>query len=303
MQVQTAAQQLLFCTSLIQTSTSAGTGFVWQAQSGSDSILVLVTNKHVALHSGPGSFSLAAGDGAGGVKLGERIDFAHHDFQSIWTGHPNSDVDVAATFLGPFVNNAAAAGKSVFLKSVAEDICPTDQVVHDDLDAIEPVVFVGYPNALFDKSNLTPISRRGHTATPVALDYNGLPSFLIDASVFPGSSGSPVFIYNESGYRTSTGFQLGASRLLFVGIVAAVHVQQDTGQIVTANAPHVQVNQLMDLGIVYNWRAVRETVEALFAAHGLPYGAPPTPDVAADAQVTTQTEAPDRPDDALPPND
>lgn len=198
----------------------------------------------------------------------------------------------------PF-NNAAAAGKSVFLKGVADELCPTDDVAENDLDAIEPVVFVGYPNALFDKTNLTPITRRGHTATPVSLNYNGLPSFLIDASVFPGSSGSPVFIYNESGYRAGGTFRLGAMRILFVGVVAAVHIQKDIGSIITTATPRVEVNQLMDLGIVYNWRAVRATVEALFASHGVPYGAAPpvVPDVG-DVEITTQDEAPIRPDDS-----
>lgn len=193
-----------------------------------------------------------------------------------------------------------ATGKSLFYRSVAEDICPTDQVVGEDLDVVEPVTFVGYPNALFDKVNLTPISRRGHTATPVALDYNGLPSFLIDASVFPGSSGSPVFIHQENGYKSGNAFQLGASRILFAGIVAAVHIQQDTGRLVTASSlPRVQLNQLLDLGIVYNWRAVRETVQAPFRAYGVPYGLAPSPTSAAsDVDITTQDEPPNRPDAA-----
>ncbi len=300
MRVETTSQQLLFCTSLIQTATSAGTGFVWSAQSGQSEVPVLITNKHVAMKHEPGSFSLAAGNSDGGVKLGERVDFAHADFATLWTGHPNNEVDIAACFLGPLLNSAVSAGKSIFYRSVAEDICPSDQVVAEDLDVVEPVTFVGYPNALFDKTNLTPISRRGHTATPVALDYNGGPSFLIDASVFPGSSGSPVFIYQENGYKAGGSFQLGASRILFVGIVAAVHVQQDTGQLVTAQSlPHVQLNQLMDLGIVYNWRAVRETVQALFAAHGVPYGAAPSDATAAKGvDITTQDEPPQRPEDA-----
>jgi V8-like Glu-specific endopeptidase len=63
----------------------------------------------------------------------------------------------------------------------------------DDLDAIERIIFVGYPNGMYDRKNYTPILRQGITATPFHLDYDGLPAFLIDASVFPGSSGSPVY--------------------------------------------------------------------------------------------------------------
>lgn len=223
MKVETAAQQLFFCTSLIETGSVAGMGFVWGAASASEHVLTLVTNKHVVSESGTGSFSIAAGD-ATTPKLGERVNFAPHDFASLWTGHPNPDVDLAAAFLGPFVNSAAAAGRSVFLRAVAESLCPTEVQVENDLDAIEPVVFVGYPNALFDQASLTPIARRGHTATPIALDYNGLPSFLIDASVFPGISGSPVFIHQENSYRDAGRLRIGASRVLFVGVVASVHI-------------------------------------------------------------------------------
>ena len=300
MRVETFAQQLFFCTSLIQTSATAGTGFVWMAESGPHQVPVLVTNKHVALTPGPGSFSLAAREPSGAPKLGERVSLAHPDLASAWTGHPNPEVDVAAMFLAPFFSAAESAGKLLFFRAVTEDICPSEEVVDADLDAIEPVVFVGYPNALFDKSNLTPIARRGYTATPVALDYNGLPSFLIDASVFPGSSGSPVFISQDNGYRSGSTMHLAASRILFVGLVAAVHIQQDTGRLVTSvPQAHVQLNQLMDLGIVYNWRAVRETVQGLFAAHDLPYGAVPPVQTgledAARVEVATQVEPPDRP--------
>ncbi len=92
---------------------------MWSAQSGASDVPVLLSNKHVAMKQEPGSFSLAAGDGAGGVKLGERVDLAHADFGSLWVGHPNPEVDIAACFLGPLLNSAVATGKSIFYRSVA----------------------------------------------------------------------------------------------------------------------------------------------------------------------------------------
>jgi hypothetical protein len=292
--VETPAQQMLFTTTLIQGTSTAGTGFVFNALSGGDVYPVLVTNKHVAMTPGRGSFSMFPARGDGQPLLGERVNFTHDDLSSLWVGHPTPDVDLAAMLVGPFVNLSAQQGKPVFFRAVGADICPSDDVV-DDLDAIEPVTFVGYPNALYDKVNLTPIARRGHTATPIHLDYNGLPSFLIDASVFPGSSGSPVFVVQEGGYRSKGSFMLGASRILFVGAVAAVHVQPDSGKLITGATPSVSFNQMLDLGIVFNWRAVIETIEALFAVRGLEYGAPaPEPD-AAEVDITQEEEPPVRP--------
>ncbi|MEV6272671.1 hypothetical protein AB0L64_36220 [Kribbella sp. NPDC051936] len=302
MQVKSPLQQLLFTTSLVQTSSSAGTAFVFVVPSGESQVYVLVSNKHVVAERGPGSFSLAERDStdASGntVKLGTRINFADEDLARHWTGHPDPNVDVSAMFLGPFINRAAAEGKQTFFRAIGEENFPSNSAAAD-LDPLEPVAFVGYPNALFDKVNLTPIARWGHIATPVALDYNGLPAFLIDASIFPGSSGSPVFIAQLNGYRENGTIHVGASRVMFAGLVASVHVQQDQAQLVTARPRHVVLNQLMDLGIVFNWRAVKETVQALYAAHGFTYGSDVRPSVAPPSvAVTEEEEPPLRPDDA-----
>mgnify|MGYP003291781313 CR=1 FL=1 len=46
----------------------------------------------------------------------------------------------------------------------------------------------------YDKKNNLPLVRTGTIASHPRKDFNGLPQFVIDAQVFPGSSGSPVFI-------------------------------------------------------------------------------------------------------------
>ena len=88
-----------------------------------------------------------------------------------------------------------------------------------DIGLIEDVLFVGYPNGMFDKANNLPVARRGITATPATVDYGGRPVFLIDASVFPGSSGSPVFLYNVGGWRSTTAFVAG-DRILFLARIS-----------------------------------------------------------------------------------
>lgn len=49
---------------------------------------------------------------------------------------------------------------------------------------------------------------------------------MIDAGVFPGSSGSPVFIYNQSSYPTKDGIVIG-NRLLFVGIISETMIRDE----------------------------------------------------------------------------
>ena len=53
------------------------------------------------------------------------------------------------------------------------------------------------------------------------LDYNGESKFLIDCSIFPGSSGSPVFLYNFPAYVEDGKVNFG-ERCALLGVVSSV---------------------------------------------------------------------------------
>ena len=142
------------------------------------------------------------------------------------------------------------------------------------LDAIEPVTFVGYPNGVWDSKNLLPVARRGTTASPIEVDFEGTPCFLIDASVFGGSSGSPVFILNQGSFATNEGGIVIGSRFLFVGVIAAVFFRTHLNQIIpvpipTQVQPMAQQQEMIDLGIVFKARTVVETIEAFLKAYNV----------------------------------
>lgn len=70
--------------------------------------------------------------------------------------------------------------------------------INDDLDILDSVYFIGYPSGIIDNFNLTPLVRKSNFSTVYTMNFNDMNQFLIDGSVFPGSSGSPVFIkYND----------------------------------------------------------------------------------------------------------
>jgi len=54
------------------------------------------------------------------------------------------------------------------------------------------VVIIGYPKGFYDEKNVFPIVKSGIIATRWGTHFNGMPAFLIDAKLFPGSSGSIV---------------------------------------------------------------------------------------------------------------
>lgn len=273
MQVQSPAEQLFFTTVRMETETDkehgAGTGFFFNYAEGESQYPFVVSNKHVVLDAKRGTllFTVREGDQP---KIGERFTVTLENFGSRWFGHPDTNVDIAVMPLAPVVNDVQEkAGKQLYFKAVGSELIP-DEAAMQQLDAIEQVLFVGYPNALYDEVNLTPIARVGVTATPLALDYGGRKAFLIDASVFPGSSGSPVFILNTGSYAPKGGGLVVGGRILFLGILSRVFVRRERGQFEVLDIPTGQVSamitrQMIDLGYVYKAEMIQETVAALLA--------------------------------------
>jgi len=104
---------------------------------------------------------------------------------------------------------------------------------------------IGYPNGIWDEKNNMPIIRRGITATSPKYDYNNLPIFIIDCACFPGSSGSPVLIFNQGGYVDAKGtLNLGGSRVLLLGVLYAGPQHVAEGEIKTIDVPlqHVPIS-------------------------------------------------------------
>lgn len=95
---------------------------------------------------------------------------------------------------------------------------------------------VGYPRGLRDEKHNTPIIRQGITATHPALDYNNKPEFVIDIAAFPGSSGSPVLIYNEGTYATESGIVVG-TRVYLLGTIYGGPQLTLEGKIVVKDIP------------------------------------------------------------------
>ena len=278
MKVETVLESILFSTVRIETTSNAGsasgTGFIFSYPSptGVDEKF-LVTNKHVVAKAITGHLFFTQANGATiGFEeplLGQRADVTIDNFESIWLGHPDPRIDVAACKFEPIIQALNHHGKRIFFKSVPHKAIPS-KVEIEEFDALEEVVFFGYPDGLYDNVSLLPIIRRGITATPAQIDFNGSPMFLIDASVFPGSSGSPVFLLHRPGRTDSKGSILySGPNAYLLGILSAVHVSEDLVPVElipvsTGRIPGVKTTQMLDLGIVYKASTVLEVV-----THGL----------------------------------
>jgi hypothetical protein len=273
MNVETPYEQLFFTTAFIQADypdgrIGSGTGFFYGVNVSADQLVMfLVTNKHVI-------------DGAANIRV-TLIASADSEMKqpvlgeaetiiiptAVFFGHPDADIDVAVAPIGPWMNGLQSQGKHVFLRSLAPGIALNDSVA-SSLDALEDVTFIGYPNGLYDRLNHLPIARRGITATPVAVDYEGKPIFLVDASVFPGSSGSPVFIAQTGGYASRGGGFIIGGRVIFLGIIAAVYQRSVPIIQVPAGAASVVMDPL-NIGIVYKAKTIEETVDHALERYSL----------------------------------
>jgi hypothetical protein len=148
---------------------------------------------------------------------------------------------------------------------------PSDATV-ENFDALEELVFVGYPNGHADPVHHTPIMRNAITATPLALPFGGEPTFLLDGSVFGGSSGSPVFILNWGSWTGHEGLMLG-NRIHLVGIVGSTLVRDSDIPVQVATAPFIKLSKELNLGVAYSSKAIAETINHFLTIQGLPTGA------------------------------
>lgn len=271
MQVQTMTEQLLFTTVRITTITAghsgSGTGFLLaEERPEGGAAVLLVTNKHVIAGADRVVLHLIAAGTADTPALGSGLTLTCHPSQ--FRGHPDPDIDVAMIGVGGALQQLAEAGTPAFIRSVSPSMCATKETL-EDYEPIEPVTFIGYPSGLYDSASLLPIVRQGYAATAMNIDYEDKPVFLIDASVFPGSSGSPVFLVPRPSAPDKRGnITIGgpAKPPVLLGIVAAVH-QRQVPVILAAAGPGVpMVNELIDLGIVYKASAIHELAMQVIAA-------------------------------------
>ena len=229
MNIKDISTQLLYTTVPIwgitkNGSNVSGTGFIFNYKTEDDKITVplLITNYHVLEHVEKGiiEFSLRENDLPAKGK-GIRIDFDN----STVNNYKLDDLDIVAIPIAGVLRNLEHSGKQVFYVTISQDIIP-NKIQIDELAAIEDITFIGYPSGIYDNYNVSSIIRRGITATPIWNDFKGERAFLIDAGVFPGSSGSPVFILNQGSYPTINGITIG-SRVLFVGILTETIIRND----------------------------------------------------------------------------
>jgi hypothetical protein len=243
--VLTAAETLMHTTVRLECDLagggrSTGTSFFFSFQiDKTNQIPLIVTNKHVIQNSIRGEFVLTKSDGNQPI-IGSYTRVALDNFENLWVKHPEVDVDLAVFPIAPLYRAAEKQGMRFFAPAFMEKLVPNEEQVQS-LSGLEDITMIGYPNGIWDCKNNMPIIRKGVTATSPKYNYNGLPVFVIDCACFPGSSGSPVLIFNQGGYTDAKGNLNLRGRIFLLGVLFAGPQHTAEGEIKTIEIPFQQV--------------------------------------------------------------
>ena len=225
---------------------ATGTGFVCESKNGP----VLLTNRHVASGRNhetkqPLSLTGAVPDTMRIIhnrsgKLGRwlaKTENLYHNCNPRWAEHPTlgDKADVAALPLSDLAD----------VQLYPYDLLGGPAIA---VNPAEAVSVVGFPFGIQTGGSLA-IWATGFIASELAIDFNGLPVFLVDCRARPGQSGSAVVAHRSKGATVT--MQDGKTRIFggpvtrFLGIYSG------------------RINEQSDLGMVWKASAVAEVVDAV----------------------------------------
>lgn len=252
-----------------------GTGFLLiRKMEKKQGKVFLVTNKHV-IHPDPESrekaqfltifLNVREKDG---TVAGKSFQVPlNEDDLKLWREHPNPHVDVLAVDITSLINSHP----NLENRGADYSLFATPQILKEEnITEGEEVLILGYPLGLFHTRIHSPLVRQGIVATKIGERIQvripsssgspqrvEIPGFLIDASIIPGSSGSPVVLKPIIGRKVKDKIDMGTATPYLLGIVSAT----ETAAI---RMEGYAFAALAGLGIVYDASTIQETIELFF---------------------------------------
>jgi len=156
--------------------------------------------------------------------------------------------------------------------SIDYNLIVTDSLLKKwDFNIGDEINIIGYPSSIYNEKNTYPILRQGVISTnPIEKFYFGkeyqkkydlpeyIDGFLIDASIFPGSSGSMVYYYPPKlpitkgirGLSSGNVDRTYRKTPFLIGIISGSFQRIEFGY-----------EQSIDLATVYSYKAIKETID------------------------------------------
>lgn len=245
-----------------------GTGFFYRFQNGKKPLqaaYVVLTARH--LIDGACSVEMTIPTSENGTRVPTKRVVVTYEKKNIrMFNHPDPAVDIGAILISGEIDRLRSIGTEPYICALDETYL-ADDAFYSNERQLDPVVMVGYPDGMVDDVNLQPIFRRGVYATAPSLDYQGKKEFLLDIPNYGGSSGSPVFrfdegMFNNRGRGCGTTITMG-SRLVLAGIsydgIGCAPERKET--VIVAGAPN-------SVAWVIKVQRIRELEAAFLSAYG-----------------------------------
>ena len=176
----------------------------------------------------------------GTPNLGNLRKFNQVGFEGVYFPHPDPKVDLAC------INASAITHTDIYSRSLSDVFLkPID---YNKVILGSEIIFIGYPRGFYDVVNNLPLLRKGVIASVPNVDFNGKGQVVIDAHIFPGSSGSPVFVNWDGSYS-------------LLGVISGGVRRYAELEEIPTNMPPVGVEQMVGLGIVVKQRHVQELID------------------------------------------
>lgn len=254
-------------------TTFGGTGFLlFQGIGYTKGSVYLITNKHLLPKPGIEKsihLRVAVRDPNGSRRVQEvevPIVGSNGKYLDSVRLHPNPETDVAAVNI---TSIALGAKMQLLVDAVLNHRCldvsmlmTSERLQNSSVGPGTPVYVVGFPAALFDPRNVSPLLRIGYVSSepregfsfnPLLREKLHLPEhidgFLIDANVYPGTSGSVVILANAA----TPGADATATQPLILGIV---------GGSIPIFDESLQSYERIGLGVVYSANAIAEVLKS-----------------------------------------
>lgn len=220
-----------------------GTGFICEARAKNGlNYQFLVTNKHlVSSHKDNIKLLFNVKDPHNNMaKFGETysVETSKID-KDAFQLHDNEDL-ACINISEVFVKRNDLFWASIMMDFIAN--YETDGVL-----AGNDVFFVGYPANRYDRINNLPVLRSGKIASLPQINFENESKILIDAQVFGGSSGSPVFSVCKGQYK-------------FIGVVCSTMIKNQQIEMPDKNS-FASFDQTIGIGLVIKSDRVKELLD------------------------------------------
>lgn len=250
------------------------TGFVylWLRREGESTTAMtyLITNRHVFDDE---ELLVVRFDPEGNAPAKE-FDLPLGGGATIWLAHDDEDVDVAAAPISWKVLNDHGIPTRGF---TAEDSIGCAEARREGITEGDSVFFLGFPMGLVGRHQNYAIVRGGSIARVREMLSGGSKDFLIDAFVFPGSSGSPVITRPEF---MAVGRSKAQPRARLIGIVSAYIPYEDEAVSVQTGLTRVVFQENSGLASVFPTDFIDDVVKELERRSGrAPAEGPVPPEV------------------------